>query len=221
MTKGIRLDLTRTNEIFQSAAGRSRPPVVKSAAQLPAPFVPVVLDGKRVDANEIASRDAQPLHYTLATLKSGESALVGFSDRSVIDKLFLGHFQGAATDNPVDYALRSAGLERGTTLSARQSLDGLWMFEDVDFLGDVKYVPQFWAHNNLHEYDDGREWLDENWGDVISSVTTRNAPARLWEHIDWGGSSLYIGAFEDRANLHVIGWGDRVSSIMVGPRPGI
>jgi len=219
MKKSIRLNSNVVGDILRSRTGREAAPQ-KFQGPLPDPSVAVVVDGKLIDSAERAGLHERTLHYTLATLNKGGLALVAFTDSSILDREFLNYFEPRPEpNNLIEAALRSAGLDGNFHTTARAELQGFWMWVDVDFRDDIKYVPQLWAHPDLRQFDDGRD--EGDWNDVISSVSTRNAPTRVWADINFEGASLTFGSYEDVANLHLIGWGDRISSIMVGPRPGI
>jgi hypothetical protein len=211
MRKPARIDSAKTlEEILARSAARSDSSA-KSKIGPPAPSVPIVLDGERVEYKEIARLNGRPLDYVGATLKSGEPALVVFSDRSIMRNHHLRQFNTALREigGEVENALMSGGLQPAA-LVARINL-GLRICEDVDYRGaswtfaPEEYVP------DLRDFDEGLGLFGGDWNDRISSVQMGRCYMQAWADINEGGETLTL--FQDHPNLHVIGWGDRISTI--------
>ena len=187
-------------------------PSIKSKIGSPSPSVPIVLDGKRVEYNEIARLNGQPLDYVATKLKSGEQALVVFSDRSIIRNHILRQFKRPveAIKNEVENALMAGGLQPSPRFATIEV--GLRIWEDINYEGDYwTFGPEEYVAD-LTEVDGGLPWFDGNWNDRISSVQMARCYCQAWADVNQvGGDSLTL--FEDTPNLHIIGWGDRISSI--------
>jgi hypothetical protein len=211
MRKPKRIDSAKAfEEILTRSAARAGSSA-KSKIGPPAPTVPIVLDGKRVDYKAIARLNGQPLDYVAATLKSGEPALVAFSDRSIMRNHHLRQFNTAlrAIGGEVENALMAVGLQ-AAPLTARINL-GLRICEDINYGGDSwtfapeEYVP------DLTEFDEGLGPFDGDWNDKISSVQMGRCYMQAWEDINEGGATLTL--HQDTPDLHVLGWGDVISGI--------
>lgn len=94
----------------------------------------------------------------------------------------------------------------------------LKMFSDVNFSGDWFWLNQGRGYRDLRKVErDKGIFSSDDWNDKISSVTATANPVTYYEHIDFGGSSLSIPAGEPQnkySDLHVLGWGDRISSVI-------
>lgn len=211
MRKPRRID---SEKAFEEISARSAAPSdssVKSKIGAPSSSVPIVLDGKRVEYNEIA-RFNQPLDYVATTLKGGEPALVVFSDRSIIKNHRLRQFKGSlqAINKEVENALMAGGLHPSPTLVPRIDL-GLRMFEDINYGGGSWTLAPEEYVDDLTQFDEGLGWFGGDWNDKISSVQMGRCYCYAWEHTHEGGASLTL--YEDTPNLHILGWGDVISSI--------
>lgn len=218
MQKPLRID---SEKAFQEMLARSAVPSdssIKSKIGPPDPSVTIVLDGKRVEYNEIARLNGQPLDYVATRLKGGEQALVVFSDRSILRnhtlRQFKGPLQGIATE--VDNALLASGLQASSTVA---SIDfGVQICEDINYGGATwtfapeEYVPR------LSQFDEGLGLFGGDWNDKISSIRMGQCWCENWADRDRGGD--YLPLWEDTPNLHILGWGDRISSIYTHRRSG-
>jgi hypothetical protein len=211
MRKPVRIDSAKTLEqmLARSAVRSGSSP--KSKIGPPAPTVPIVLDGKRVEYKEIARLNGQPLDYVGATLRSGEPALVVFSDRSIMRNHHLRQFNGSlrAIDSEVGNALMANGLQP-SPLTASINL-GLRMFEDVNYGGSSWTLAPEEFVADLSEFDEGLGLFGGDWNDRISSVQMGRCHMQAWEHTEENGATITLT--QDTPNLHVLGWGDRISSI--------
>ena len=200
-----------SEKALQDVLARLAPsnPSFKSKIGPPASSVAIVLDGKRVDYNAIASLNGQPLDYVATTMKGSGQALVIFSDRSIVKKHRLQQFRGSfqAISQEVEKALLAGGLQPASAIAQGIDLGGRF-FEDHFYEGGYgtlapnDYVP------DLTKLSDG---LFGNWNDKISSIQMGRCWCQAWEDINEGGSS--ISFYEDKPELDSIGWNDRISSI--------
>jgi hypothetical protein len=201
MTKAVRVDAKAASKIFEqltAPSGRS------AKFERPVPTIPVVLDGKRIESDQIARFSDRPLDYVHTTLEGGEQALVVFTDRSVMRN----HLQ----NDPVMDALTAAGLQPRSHVEARDEL-GVWIYEDINFEEDVKMLPPGFGVDDLTQFSEGREWLEGSWNDVISSIRCRGCYAYCTADVGWNGDTITFGPWEDVPNLVPLGWNDRISSI--------
>lgn len=197
-------------DLFARSAARAGY-AAKSKIGPPAPSVPIVLDGKRVDYSEIARLNGQPLDYVATIVKGGAPALVAFSDRSIMRNHHLRQFNSPlrAINADVETALRAGGLQPAGL--ARSIELGVRIFEDINYGGDSwtfapeEYVP------DLTEFDEGLGLFGGDWNDKISSIQMGRCSCQLWEDINEGGATITLT--RDTPNLHDFGWGDRASGI--------
>lgn len=186
---------------------------VKSKIGPPSSSVTIVLDGRRVDYNAIAQLNGQPLDYVATTLKGGEQALVVFSDRSIVRNHLLSQFKGSipALDNEVNKALIAGGLQPSPLIPRIEV--GLVIWEDVGYggsdwtLGPEEYYP------DLTEITGGLGLFGGDWNDKISSVQMARCYCVAWENIESQGLGAKLILYQDTPDLHILGWGDRISAI--------
>ena len=212
MRKPVRIESEKALEqILARSAARSDSPA-KSKIGPPSPSVPIVLDGKRVEYNEIARLNGKPLDYVATTLKGGQQALVVFSDRSIMKNHHLRQFNGSslrAIDSEVENALMAGGLQP-SPLAARISL-GLRICEDINYGGDsYTFAPEDYVPD-LTEFDEGLGVFGGDWNDKISSVQMARCYMQAWSDINEGGHTITL--YQDTPDLHALGWGDRISGI--------
>lgn len=211
MRKPVRIDSQKALEemLARSSARSGSSP--RSEIGPPAPSVPIVLDGKRVEYNEIARLNGKPLDYVGTTLKGGEPALVVFSDRAIMRSHHLRQFNGShrAIDVEVGNALMAGGLQPSPL--GRSIALGLRMCEDINFGGGSWTLAPEEFVADLSEFDEGLGLFGGDWNDRISSVQMGRCRMQAWEHIDEGGATLFLSG--DTPDLHALGWGDRISSI--------
>ncbi|WP_119269359.1 hypothetical protein [Taklimakanibacter deserti] len=197
-------------EKFARAAANSGASA-RSEIKAPAASVPIVLDGKRVDYNEIARLNGRPLDYVATPLKGGGQALVVFSDRSIMRNHHLRQFRSAqqAIGSEVETALTAGGLTP-TLIEPRLDL-GMRIFEHVNYGGDsAGFAPDEYV-DDMMQFDDGLGLFGGDWNDIMSSVLVARCHCVAWEHIHDGGASITF--YSDTPNLHELGWGDRISAV--------
>ncbi len=182
-------------------------PAVRPIIHRP-PSIPLVLDGKLLDKpEEITAYNGTPLYYTPLRSSSG-IALAAFTSR----------------DRMISEAKQQAGeilhpqFERTGTNNPDSLPEQVCFFEHINEDGDVKCLPPRRAYSDLTRV--GRSkflwWYTNDWNDVISSVSACRWDVSLFEHINYGGSQLYLPARLGRntPNLVELGWNDRASSIV-------
>lgn len=178
----------------------------------PADGIPIVLDGRRVEYSEVARLDGRPLDYVAATQKTGEPALVIFSDTSVMrDHLLKQHNGPTRTfSDEVESALLAGGIEPLMAIGPRLNL-GMRIWEHDNFAGSsCLFAPEEYV-DNLSEFDEGLGIFGGDWNDKISSIQVARCYCRAWEHAYEGGASLTI--YRDTPSLGTLGWNDRISTI--------
>ncbi|GAA3250204.1 hypothetical protein [Nonomuraea helvata] len=184
-------------------APRSAPPVKMDTAQAlsrpkaassqpvthPAPAMAVVVDGVEHDPRDLSRFDGRPLTYIYGTER-----LVALTDDSALNGALWAASQLRAAD------------PRPATQGEVQ------MFEHVDYAGDWFWCGAHQAYNDLTSVHHGPLHLHD-WNDVISSMGSTNNAVRYYEHINFGGSSLFVQPFSDIPTLVPSGWNDRISSV--------
>jgi hypothetical protein len=217
MRQPQRIDSKKALEGMLARSAAPPDPSYKSTIGPPDSSVALVLDGKRVEYDAIARLESQPLDYVATTLKGGEQALVIFSDRSIMRDATLRHFQGslATIEQEVEKALMSGGLQPSSTFAPRGDFETR-IFEDINWGGDsTGILPEYYVPD-MTEFD---EDTDGDWNDKISSIGIRGQCwCRAWEDINLTGADLYV--YEDKPDLHILGWGDRISSLECYYRSG-
>ena len=183
-------------EIFARSAVRSNSSI-KSEIGPPAASVPIVLDGNRVEYNEIARLNGRPLDYVAKTLKSGEQALVIFSDRSIIRNHSLRQFQGhlQAINDEVEKAVVAGGLQP-SPMVARIDL-GLRMSEHINYEGGHWTLAPEEYVDDLTQWDEGLGLFGGDWNDRISSVQMGRCYCQAWEHTLADGEGALLTLYED------------------------
>ena len=218
MRKPRRIDSEKALEEIFARSGVPSDSSVKSEIGPPDSSVAIVLDGKRVQYNEIARLKGQPLDYVATRLKDGEHAIVVFSDRSILRNHSLRQFKGSlrGITTEVANALLAGGLQPSSTVA---SIDlGVRIFEDINYGGaSWTFAPDEWVPD-LTEFDEGLGVFGGDWNDKISSIQMGRCWCEAWEHTNEGGAHLVL--WEDTPNLHILGWGDRISTIWAPFRSG-
>lgn len=212
MRKPRRID---SQKAFDEMLARSAAPAdssIKSNIGPPSASVPIILDGKRVEYNEIARLSGRPLDYVATTVKGGGQALVIFSDRTIIRNHILRQLKGPlqTINKEIENALMAGGLQPASSLVPRVDL-GLQIFVDINYGGSSwTFAPEEFA-DDLTEFDEGLGWFEGDWNDKISSVQMGRCYCYAWEDTFWNGASITLS--EDTPDLRAIGWNDRISSI--------
>jgi hypothetical protein len=186
---------------------------VKSQIGQPSSSVTIVLDDRRVDYNAIAQLNGQPLDYVATTLKGGEQALVVFSDRSIVRNHLLSQLKESipALNNEVNKALIAGGLQPSPLIPRIEV--GLQIFEDINYGGSSWTLAPEEYYPDLTEIVGGLGLFGGNWNDKISSVQMARCYCAAWENIESQGLGASLTLYQDTPNLHILGWGDRISAI--------
>jgi hypothetical protein len=192
------------------------------------PSIELTIDGTVYDPSDIVRFDGQPLHFVL----SG-SDLAAFTDpwpikTAVGNRAFRGVLYPTDSGMTVDEHGRpfykvggSDGGSRTRTPPWQVNYGSLKMFSDINWGGDWFWLDEGWAWPDLT-----RVWRNKvlffhgNWNDVISSVTGTASMVTYCEHIYYKGSTLTVPERRPQdslPNLHVLGWGDRISSVIHWP----
>jgi hypothetical protein len=178
------------------------------------PSVPLLLDGQTVpDADALRVHDGRPLYYT--PLRNGKAlALAAFTSR---ERMMAQAWHLRAALPATQPAAASAGRFEAICTTNPDSLpDQVCFYEDIGEAGDVKCLAAGRAYPNLLQV--GRVkvgwWYTSDWNDVISSVAWCRWDVTLYEHINYGGSQLFLPAGCNTPNLVELGWNDRASSVV-------
>jgi hypothetical protein len=176
----------------------------------PYPSVPLVLDGRRVyDREELNPHKGKPLYYT--PVRSGARiAMAAFTSRKrMIAEA--SHLADKLSDHMVQ-----ADSEHACTSSPDTLGEQVCFFEHIFEGGGVICLPPGRAYSDLTRV--GRNlafwWYTTDWNDVISSVSWCRWDVSLFEHINYGGSQLWLPAGCTTPNLVELGWNDVASSIV-------
>jgi hypothetical protein len=174
------------------------------------PSVPLVLDGEPVpDAGTLKAYDGQALYYT--PLRSAQGVtLAAFTSREAMMA------QAGAMRAGVPRTALAALSEHVCTSNPDSLPEQVCFYEHIGEGGDVKCLAPARAYPNLLQV--GRVkvgwWYTSDWNDVISSVSWCRWDVTLYEHIDYGGSQLFLPAGCNTPNLVELGWNDRASSVV-------
>lgn len=190
----------------------------RSTIGVPDPSVALVLDGRRVDYDEVAELSDRPLCFIATTLDGGKPALVISSDQTVAGRpLVQSAGQLAAIKRSVENTLVGAGLtpgvaERAPRVARLTSNIGVRIFEDPNFSGDSTVIAPETYIRDLRDFHAGREAFDSGWGDLISSLDILgHCSFQAWEMRDRGGQTFFTT--ESERDLGVYGWNDDFSSL--------
>ncbi len=190
--------------------------IVLVAQQIPArklkpirhgiPTVPVEVDGKEINPEDLRNYDGTPLFSTIESIgKNGEFRFVSFTDpNQAVDFV-----RGSVKKEDHDGADPS-----GFFGSHIQPTYPAYFFEHINCEGARLQLEDRHTYWDLTEvWLGGILWWWTSWNDQVSSVSTTGRGVILYEHIHWGGSSIYIPSNSIFADLRDIGWNDRASSI--------
>ncbi len=196
---------------YEPAPDHDRLPVVPPIVHRP-PGIPLVLDGKLLkNPEEITSYNGTPLYYTPLSSHSG-LALGAFTSR---DKMIAEakHLAASLAENILQPQFEPIGVTNPDHLPEQ-----VCFFEHINEEGDVLCLPPRSACPDLTRV--GRSkllwWYTNDWNDVISSVSLCRWDVTLFEHINFGGSQLWLPAVaaHNYRSLVELGWNDRTSSIV-------
>jgi hypothetical protein len=178
------------------------------------PDVPLVLDGEVLeDPEEITQLNGQPLSYTPLRTRTGV-ALAAFTDpRAMVSEA------SQLVRRMAEGEILEARSEHICTSPPFNLPDRVQFFWDINESGDTIGL------NGTHEGQPGEAFRDlteidhgflgfGDWNDEISSVSQCRWDVSLFEHINFGGSQLWLRAGCNTPNLVELGWNDRASSIV-------
>lgn len=184
------------NASFALAQTRNPRSVVDSVAnQHPIPQVPIVVDGERMEPNEIRNFNGQELHYLVNEQALSEGVVYVFTSlemrQSFVNLANLQNSQiqpSACTFYPSFYQGASyTGSAMTVVPGYSRSFSGSW----------------------------------SSWNNTITSVkTAANAYSgytKLYDSVWYSGSSLWLATCGNTPNLSIYGWDNRAGSIVVDP----
>jgi hypothetical protein len=170
----------------------------------------MALDGRMLqDPEELSAYNGKPLYYTPVRSNAG-LALAAFTSR---DRMFAEakEIRGRLSEVAVQ-----AQSEHICTSNPDSLPEQARFFEHVGEHGDIRSLPPSRAYPDLTRV--GRKkvgwWYTTDWNDVISSVSWCRWDVSLYEHINYGGSQLWLPAGCNTPNLVQLGWNDRASAIV-------
>jgi hypothetical protein len=167
------------------------------ATQPPKPHTPPktawFLDGDRHEPEVITELNGTALYSTVGSDKHGDPALHSFTSLQGLQAHLRAGDGDIATTNP-------------DSLSPMARY-----FEHAGQGGDLLQNNPGRAWHDLTQVNHGFLGLG-NWNDLISSVDWCRWDISLYEHINYGGSQLYLAAGRTYNNLSDFGWNDRASA---------
>jgi hypothetical protein len=171
-----------------------------------APNVPLVLDGEVLeDPQEITHLNGKPLYYTPLRTRAG-IALAAFTDpRAMISE------SSKLVRTMTEESIPAATSEHICQQPPDNLPERVQFFEDINLDGDTIGLNPDTAYPDLTDVGHG---LFGDWNDIISSVDWCRWDVSLFEHINYGGSQLWLRAGCNTPNLVNLGWNDRASSIV-------
>lgn len=174
------------------------------------PSVPLVLDGKPLKhSEEVTAYNGTALYYTPLRSRSGV-ALAAFTSR---DKMVAeaAHLSGSLAEVMVRSQFEHVCQHPPDSLPEQ-----VCFFEHINEGGDVRCLPPGRAYRDLTRV--GRTkvlwWYTNDWNDVISSLSWSRWDVTLYEHVNYGGSQLWLRAGCNTPSLVELGWNDRASAIV-------
>jgi hypothetical protein len=196
----------------------SGPEPAPSPDQLPAapsivhrfPRIPLVLDGKPLQApEELTPYNGTPLYYT--PVRDGAAvALAAFTSRNrmIADA---GHLPANLSE-----VMAQPEFEHLCQQPPDNLPEQACFFQDVNEGGDVVCLAPARAYPDLTRV--GRHkvlwWYTGDWNDVVSSVSWCRWDVSLYEHVNYGGSQLWLPAGCNTPSLVELGWNDKASAIV-------
>lgn len=171
-----------------------------------APNVPLVLDGKVLeDPQEITDHNGKPLYYTPLRTREG-IALAAFTDpQAMISE------SSKLARTVTEGSIPAATSEHICQQPPDNLPERVQFFEDINESGDTIGLNPDTAYPDLTGVGHG---LFGDWNDTISSVDWCRWDVSLFEHINYGGSQLWLPAGCNTPNLVNLGWNDRASAIV-------
>jgi hypothetical protein len=190
----------------------SGPEPAPSPDQLPAApsIVHLVLDGKPLQApEELTPYNGTPLYYT--PVRDGAAvALAAFTSRNrmIADA---GHLPANLSE-----VMAQPEFEHLCQQPPDNLPEQACFFQDVNEGGDVVCLAPARAYPDLTRV--GRHkvlwWYTGDWNDVVSSVSWCRWDVSLYEHVNYGGSQLWLPAGCNTPSLVELGWNDKASAIV-------
>jgi hypothetical protein len=170
------------------------------------PNVPLVLDGEALeDPQEITKANGKPLYYTPLRTRGG-IALAAFTDpRAMISE------SSKLVRTMTEGSIAAATSEHICQQPPDNLPERVQFFEDINESGDTIGLDPDRAYPDLTDVGHG---LFGDWNDTVSSVDWCRWDVSLFEHINYGGSQLWLPAGCNTPNLVNLGWNDRASAIV-------
>jgi hypothetical protein len=174
------------------------------------PRVRFRIDGTIHEPEDIESYADTPLHLVIDQNTPRQDSVTGFTDPSSLQDHLLG----------VDLLQREASAFAASAGSLSNETG--YCYEHPGFTGAVLRIPRMneWWNFSLPDLTRLYRscflfWCWDPWNDIISSVRAQYYPIRLFEHINFAGSSLTVAPWSEYNNLADLGWNDRVSSLSI------
>jgi hypothetical protein len=171
-----------------------------------APNVPLFLDGEYLeDPQEITKQNGKPLYYTPLRIRGG-IALAAFTDAQAMISESSRLASTMTTESNT-----AAPSEHICTTNPDSLGDRVQFYEHLNTSGDTTGLNPGRAYPDLTLVSHG---LFGDWNDTISSVDWCRWDVSLFEHIQYGGSQLWLRAGCNTPDLVQLGWNDRASSVV-------
>ncbi|MET8878107.1 hypothetical protein [Nocardia sp. NPDC004604] len=197
-----------------------------------APYLPILVSGTLYDPPDINRFDGVELHFI-----PKKDHIVAIDDRHLVEEVWQHSYLSNALENyqyggyqpeggvrpaggPDIVAGRPPRTQGGgasVDVLANYDIDTTYFYEHFGFEGEKISLPKDRGYHKLSDVGRGSFGLSD-WNDVISSISTMNRITVLYEHVDWGGSTLTLenpngtGKFY-WDELRSMGWDDRTSSV--------
>jgi len=206
------------------------------------PELPVLLNGKRAAAESVKDFDGKPLYYLLDERARDGETLQVYTDSSKLSQALAASTDSAAkTKKTSPKGLAGAGspIVLSTGSSPQQIANAIggavFMWENINFTGAMwqfgagttsgtsgqrgaghGVIPDFrsvlcflWFCQNIND----RVSSIQNQSQVWANVRPQRSFAVLHQHINFGGSMLFVPELGAFADLRAFGWNDNASSM--------
>lgn len=157
------------------------------------------IDGEAHDGSVIRELDGRVIHFAADLDAHGEPVLRAFTSRDLL------------TDHLRDHPLVPSAFEETGTSNPDSLSPVSRYFEHHELGGDVLSNNPDRAWSDLTRVRRGFLGTGD-WNDLISSVDWCRWDVSLFEHVNFGGSELYLRAGRTYGHLAALGWNDRASS---------
>ncbi|MEU9885605.1 hypothetical protein [Sphaerisporangium sp. NPDC051011] len=228
---GIASMLTMIASVGQAGMASADPtPAATTAAPIPAdptptapadrpivhqvPRVPLTIDGKPVDPATITKYNGQPLYMAVLRGDGPHGRLATFTNSADFER-FVSEQGGPAHTlaQPREFTQAQAAKAQS---SAERWGTGV-IYEHPGSAGSRLSVPAGYGWPDLTQkrMQCGApiDIFCSDWNDKASTAAALSGEGvMLWEHIRWGGSSLWLQSGMWLDNLGYYGWNDRTSS---------